>query len=336
MRTVLAKGLLSAIVALVVVSPIPRSFGAESKPVRLAFSGFGIGTVITWIASEKKLFETYGLHVEDLYLEGPDAAGVQALLGVDFFISSGNAVAPVAAMASGADVVVLAAHTSKENYLFGVAPDIANIRQLKGKRIGVSGVGRKSDLIARVVLRRAGLDPIKDVEVLPIGLSPQRAAAVYQNYVQGAPLIPAVAKEARRIGLKIIDIGEVRLVTDLFMTTRSRVKKDPEVINKLLQGYLSAIQFFLANREESMRIMGEHVTLTDGTSLPGVYQNFAAQLDPVPLAGSEAIQALIDAVSVSNESAKKLTERDLFEPSFLEKLKSSGFVKRLYSEKVSL
>lgn len=337
MRILLSRGLVSAVLAFVLSCSIPpASPGAESEPVRLAFSGFGIGTVITWIAREQKLFEMHGVKVEDIYLDGPDAAGVQALLGVDFFMDSGNVVAPISAMAAGADIVILAAHMSRENYQFGVAPDISEIRQLKGKKIGVSGLGRKSDLIARTVLRRAGLDPGTDVKVLPVGLSPQRAAALYQNYVQGTPLIPAIAAEARRLGLKIIDIGEVRLVTDLLMTTRARIAKDPELIEKLLQGYLSAIHFFLTNREESMRIMGEQVTLTEGASLPAMYQNFAAQLDAIPVAEGEAIQALIDAAAVSDERAKGLAQERLFDYGFLENLKKRGFVERLYSEKVSL
>lgn len=336
MRTVLSRGLVSALLAFVLSCSIPQSAGAESQPVRLAFSGFGIGTVITWIAREQKLFEMHGVKVEDIYLDGADAAGVQALLGVDFFIDSGNVVAPFSAVAAGADIVVLAAHTSKENYQFGVAPDIFEIRHLKGKKIGVSGLGRKSDLIARTVLRRAGLDPGTDVEVLPVGFSPQRAAALYQNYVQGAPLIPAVAAEARRLGLNIIDIGEVRLVTDLLMTTRSRVESDPELIEKLLQGYLSAIHFFLTNREESMRIMGKQVALTEGASLPAMYQNFAAQLDAIPVAEGEAIQALVDAAAVSDDRAKRLPKEKLFDYRFLENLKKRGFVDQLYSEKVSL
>lgn len=336
MQIVCAKALVSvALLAFVFSYPVSPAL-AESRPVRIAFSGFGVGTVITWIASEKMLFQSHGLEVEPIYLDETNAAGVHALMGLDFFLSSGNVVAPFSAMAAGADAVILAAHTSKENYQFGVAPDVTEIRQLKGKKIGVSGVGRKSDLIARVILRRAGLDPVKDVEIVPVGFSPQRAAALYQNYIQGAPLVPAIAAEARRIGLRVIEVGEVQLLTDLLMTNRSRVEKDPELIRKLLQGYLSAIQFFLTNREESMRIIRKHITLTESASVPGVYQKFAAQLDPVPTANDEAIQALIDAASVSDDRAKELTKKQLFEGRFLDQLEKSGFVELLYSEKVRL
>jgi len=336
MQTRLSERAVAAILALALLCSVSGALAAESKRIRVAFAGFGVGTVITWIASDKKLFARYGLEVEDIYLEGPDSGGVQALIGVDFFMGSGDVLAPFSAITSGADLVFLAAHTSKENYQFGVASNIAAIRELKGKKIGVSALGRKSDLIARVILRRAGLDPLKDVEIVPIGFSPQRAAALYRNQVQGAPLIPAVAAEAQRVGLTVLDIGEVRLVTDLLMTTRSRVAQDPDAIVKLLKGYLAAIQFFLTNQEESMRIIGQHVSLTEGASLPRIYHGFAAQLDRVPLPNDEAVQALIDAASVADARAKDLTKQELFEPQFLDDLNKSGFVEGLFAEKVSL
>ena len=336
MRTVLSKRTVGILLALFLLCAYSNGSATESKRIRLAFAGFGIGTIITWIASEKKLFAPFGLEVDELYLEVANAGGVQALLGVDFFLSSGEVLAPFEAIANGAELVFLAAHTSKENYQFGVASNISDIQQLKGKKVGVSGLGRKSDLIARVVLRRAGLDPLKDVEIVPVGFSPQRAAALYQNRVQGAPLVPAVAAEAKRIGLKVLNIGEVQLVTDLLMTTRKRSEENPDVIQKLLKGYLSAIHFFLTNREESIRIMGQHVDLTNGPSLPAMYQSLAAQLDPVPLPTHEAIRALIDAAAVADKRAEKLTQQKLLEPRFLEDLKKSGFVDGLYSEKVSL
>lgn len=336
MRTVFSKRTVGLLLALLLFSSTAEVIAAESKRIRLAFAGFGIGTVITWIASEKKLFAPFGLNVDELYLEGPSAGGVQALFGVDFFMASGEVLTPVSAITGGAELVVLAAHTSKEHYQFGVASNITAIQELKGKKVGVSGLGRKSDLIARVVLRRAGLDPLTDVEIVPVGFSPQRAAALYRDQVQGAPLIPAVAMEAKRIGLKILNIGEVQLVTDLLMTTRARFEHEPDVIRKLLKGYLTAIHFFLTNREESIRIMEQHVDLTNGVSLTNMYQSLAAQLDPVPLPSDEAIQALIDAASVADVRAQKLTKEKLLEPQFLEDLKKSGFVAGLYSEKVSL
>ena len=218
-------------------------------PVRVAFAGFGLGTVVTWVARDKDLFARYGLDVDTVYLDGAAAGGVQSLLGVDIFVTSQDLLPPLEAASSGADLVFFGGHLSVENYRFGVAPYVDDLVQLKGKKVGVSDLGRKSDLIARVLLRRAGLDPVEDVEMVPIGYSPQRAAAIYRNIVQGAPLVPQVAAQVQRMGIKVLEVGKVNLVTDLLVTTRVLLQPGKSgVLRRFLMGYLNGIQYFLTER----------------------------------------------------------------------------------------
>ena len=313
------------------------SSGAEARaPVRVAFAGFGVGTVVTWIAGDKDLFAKYGLDVEAVYLDGAAAGGVRSLLGTDIFVTSRDVLPPLEAVSDGADLVFVGGHVSTENYRFGVASYVDHLAQLKGKKVGVSNLGRKSDLIARVVLRRAGLDPVEDVEMVPIGYSPQRAAAIYRNVVQGAPLVPQVAAEAQRVGIKVLDVGEVNLVTDLLVTTRTFAERNPGLLRRFLMAYLNGIQYFLTERADSMRIMKEHVTLAEGASLAGTYRSLAHRLDPLPLLQAEAVQALIDAVSVTDSRARQLSPHPLLALEVLKRLDRAGFVKGLYSEKIEL
>ena len=326
-----------AAAVLAVFTFISVSPASEAKaPVRLAFAGFGVGTVVTWIARDTDLFAKYGLDIDDVYLDGAAAGGVQSLLGTDIFVTSQDVLPPLEAASSGADLVFFGGHVSVENYRFGVASYVDHLAQLKGKKVGVSSLGRKSDLIARVVLRRAGLDPVKDVEMVPIGFSPQRAAAIYRNIVQGAPLVAQVAAEAQRVGIKVLDVGEVNLVTDLLVTTRTFAKRNPNVLRRFLMAYLNGIQYFLTERAGSMRIMKKYVTLAGGVSLAAAYGSLAHRLDPMPRPQAEAVQALIDAVSVTDPRARLLNPHQLLDLEFLRRLEKAGFVKGLYSEKIKL
>lgn len=313
------------------------SSGSDARaPVRVAFAGFGVGTVVTWIARDTDLFAKYGLDADAVYLDGAGDGGVQSLLGTDIFVASQDVLPALAAAGSGADLVFFGGHTSVENYRFGVASYVRDLAQLKGKKVGVSSLGRKSDLIARVALRRAGLDPVEDVEMVPIGYSPQRAAAIYRNIVQGAPLVAPVAAEAQRAGIRVLDLGEVRLVSDLLVTTRSFADRNPDLLRRFLMAYLGGIQYLATERAGSMRIMEKYLTLAGGTSLADAYGALAHGLRPVPLPQAEAIQALIDAVSVTDARAKRLDPHGLLELDLLERLEASGFVKRLYAEKIKL
>jgi NitT/TauT family transport system substrate-binding protein len=207
---------------------------------------------------------------------------------------------------------------------------------LKGKKVGVSGLGSRSDLIARVILRRAGLDPAKDVEVVAAGLSPARALAVSKNLIQGAPLTRDVAEEAKKLGIKILDVNAVPVVTDLLITTRSYAKREEETMRRFMKGYAAAIHHFVTRREESLAILKKYFPANQGLSLDAMYDGFLPRLRPLPELNREAVQALVDVGPVVDQKTKTLKSADLIESRFLDELKGSRFLKDLYTEKVSL
>ncbi len=120
------------------------------------------------------------------------------------------------------------------------------------------------------------------------------------------------------------------------MTTRSLIKRDNEVVRRFMKGYLTAIHYYLTHRDESMGIIERHVTIVGRTSIEAMYHVLAAQLEPSPFPNIEAVQALIDAVSVADSRAKSLKPADLFNLRILKNLEASGFVENLYAEKINL
>src|SRR3990170_6240906 len=307
----------------------------HSKKLRLAYAGWGLETAIAWVGIEAGLFKKYDLDVEEVIIRDPPSGGVQALIGVDIFLGFGNPLNVLQTILTGGDIVFLGSHVSVEQFGFGVSSDISTMQALKGKKIGVSAVGGISDLVARVILRRAGLDPTKDVEMAFIGFSPQRMIALSQNLIQGTPLSSDVASEAKRRGIKVLEVKDVPRITALLMTTRSFIKKDEEAVRRFIKGYLAAIHFYLTRRNESIAIIRKYFGGTDPSALERMYDAFAAQLEPLPAPNREAAQALLDLASVMELKSKNINPADLFEPRFLEELRASGFIDKLYTEKVS-
>jgi len=324
------------LLAMILSWTIPAHADDELKKVRLAYSGWEVGTVIAYVGIDGGLFKKYGIQVEEIFIRDPLSAGIQSLLGVDFLIGFGNPLAIVQPMLAGAEIVSLSTHVSTVPYRMGVSADISEIKDLKGKRVGVSEVGGRSDLITRVILRRVGLDPVRDVQIVPVGLAPNRVAALSKNLIQGAPLSPEIADQAKKLGLKILDVKEVPLITAMLMTTRSFIKRDEEAVRRFMKGYLAAIHFYLTRRNESIAIIRKYFGGVDPSALENMYEGFAAQLKPLPAPNREAAQALIDATSALDPKSRNIKPPDLFEPRFLEELRASGFIDKLYAEKVSL
>ena len=314
----------------------PADAAESAKKLRLAYSGWEIGTAVAYIGVDSGLFKKHGLEIEELPIRDTLTAGVQSLIGVDLLIGFGNPLAVLQPVANGSDIAVIGSHVSFDQYGMGVGSAIGSLKDLKGKKVGVSALGARSDLVARVMLRRAGLDPLKDVEMVAAGLTPARALALSKNLVQGVPLNENVAAEAQKLGIKIIEMKSVPVVTDLLMTTRSFIKREEVTIRRFMQGYAAAIQFFVSKRDATLSILKKYFPANQGVSVDTMYDVFSAQLRPLPELNTEALQALVDVGAAVDQRTKNLKPADIIEPRFFDELKGSQFLKDLYTEKVSL
>jgi NitT/TauT family transport system substrate-binding protein len=282
------------------------------------------------------LFKKNGIEIEELPIRDTLSAGIQSLIGVDLLIGFGSPLAVLQPLANGADITVIGTHVSFDQYGMGVGSAISSMKELKGKKVGVSALGARSDLVARVLLRRAGLDPAKDVEMVAAGLTPARALALTKNLVQGVPLRQNVAAEAQKLGIKILDMKTVPVMTDLLMTTRAFIKREEEIVRRFMKGYANAIQYFVSKRSESLAILKKYFPGTQGGGVDAMYDAFAAQLRPLPELNNEAMQAFMDVGSAIDQRTKNLKPSDIIEPKFFDELKGSKFLKDLYTEKVRL
>lgn len=335
MKKALTVRIASAVCAFLVWIPSAEA-GADLKKVRLAYAGWEVGTAIAYIGIDAGIFKKYDLEVEEVFIRDALTGGIQSLIGVDIVLGFGNPLAILQPILGGADVVILGSHVNVEQFGMGVSSDIAAIKDLRGKKIGVSTLGGRSDLITRVILRRAGLDPLEDVEIVPAGLAPNRVVALSKNLIQGAPLSAEFVSEARRLGLRVLEVKDIPVITALLMTTRSFIKKDQEAVRRFIKGYLAAVHYYLTRRPESIAIIKKYFTGADSNALETMYDRFAAQLQPLPAPNREAVQAIIDAVSVVDQRGKNIKPPEIFELRFLEELKASGFLDDLYAEKISL
>jgi NitT/TauT family transport system substrate-binding protein len=327
---------LSLALAMLTLCAGQTSAADNAKKIRLAYAGWELGTAVAYVGVDSGLFKKHGLIVDELPIRDTLSAGVQSLIGVDFLIGFGNPLAILQPVAGGADVALVGAHVRYDQYGMGVATGVSSVKELKGKKVGVSALGARSDLIARVILRRAGLDPARDVELVAAGLAPARALALSKNLVQGVPLNQQVAAEAQKLGIKILELKSVPVVTDLLMTTRSFIKREEDTVRRFMRGYADAIHHFVSRRDDSLAILKKYFPNNQGLTVDAMYDSFSAQLRPLPELNGEALQALVDVGAAMEKPSKSLKPADITEPRFVDELKNSKFLKDLYTEKISL
>ncbi len=185
------------------------SLAADPKPLKLTLIEATPAFHSLPVFALKQSAKDYNLEVENLQIEGGGEAGVIFAGGQADVMMSGFD-KPVAFAAQGfVDVKVFGAILKSMNWSL-VAPvksSIKTVADLKGKSIGISGAGSSSDMLMRWALRKAGLDPDRDVTLIALGSVANLYSGVENGRVDSAVLV-------RPFLTKAIDAGIVRVVGD--------------------------------------------------------------------------------------------------------------------------
>jgi ABC-type nitrate/sulfonate/bicarbonate transport system substrate-binding protein len=152
------------------------SRSAYAQQQTIAFSSVDSPNANWYIAKEKQLYKKYGLDAELIYIPSSTTT-VAAVVAGSVAVGNISGGATANAAVGGANVVVVGCFINTLPYELIVHESIRAAQQLKGKSIGISRVGSSSDVAARVLLKELKLEPDKDVAILQVGGSTERAVA---------------------------------------------------------------------------------------------------------------------------------------------------------------
>ena len=175
----------------------------NSGPTRITvgYSNISVDFLATWVAKEAGIFDKNGLDV-DLQLVSGGSRTMAALLSGQMQISLQGGAEALSASAGSADVVVLGTLAPVYPYKFEVSAGVTAPGELKGKKVGISSVGGSADIATRVALPRIGLDPDRDVQIVPVESHANRTAALLSGQLQGAVDDPPDSVDLERRGLQ--------------------------------------------------------------------------------------------------------------------------------------
>jgi NitT/TauT family transport system substrate-binding protein len=141
-----------------------------AEKVRLAYPARSLSALHIRVAQERGFYRKYGLEVEAIQMRPTISAAalisgeVRYLASVGSAIRSAGMAAPVK-IVSVANVAPFFSLVARHPYM--------KIEQLKGKEIGLTGnPGGTNDRVARFILKQAGVDPQKDVQLIYAGDPP--------------------------------------------------------------------------------------------------------------------------------------------------------------------
>src|SRR5688572_5963041 len=173
----------------------------HAQKLRVAHTAFAGTFTILWVGKESGLYQKHGVGMELLFI-GSSTTAVQALLAGDVDIVYSAAGAVVDANLAGADLMMVGCQYDTGQTSFFTTAPITSIAALKGKAVGVSRFGAFSEFVARHMLRKNRLQPIKDVALIQLGGTQEIIAGMQRNLVQGGSISLPLTLQARRLGFR--------------------------------------------------------------------------------------------------------------------------------------
>ncbi|MCR6030499.1 PhnD/SsuA/transferrin family substrate-binding protein [Nocardioides sp. zg-579] len=211
------------------------------------------------VAQELGYFEEEGISVKTVNSDGSVAAA-QAVGTGKGDVTAADAGSVLAAVEKNVDVVAVGGLVQNWPWQFATMPgsDITKPEDLKGKKVGVISLASGSAPYARAFIRSGGLDPEKDVELLPVGVGAQAMGALEGGDVDAIALYgqayAVIENEGNELAyLENPDIFQgIRSIT--FTVAKDATEDDPEMVEGFLRAAYKAMLFSAQNPEAAMRI----------------------------------------------------------------------------------
>ena len=312
------------IIVLAAAMLIARAASAQEMSLRAVYNAVSGVMAPIWVGQEGGLFTKHGVNVDLKYLAATTA--VQGMVGGGEEVGLvGNQ--GIDAKLEGADLIYVA--SDLPTFVFQVygRPEIKSMADLKGKVVAVTQPSASTDYAMRIVLKRNGLEPDKDVKILYA----QDIAAVFTSVSNGnasAGIMSApTSLKAKAAGLKpILNITELRipfLFTGMLSSPKIMREKN-EALTRFLRGYIEAMAVIRRDKETTMKSMGKFLKTNDREVLESVYDDYKDVFPQVPLMTAAEVKAVLDVAK--SPRAKQMKPEEFFDNSLVQKIQAAGFI----------
>jgi ABC-type nitrate/sulfonate/bicarbonate transport system substrate-binding protein len=301
------------------------------KPVTAGVAGPAVNLVYAWVAQDAGMWKKHGLDARVVLFESGSTLAQAARSGdIQFVINSGPTT--IASRTQGADSIIVAAAVNTLPYSLVAAKGITKWDQLKGKKVGISRFGSGTDTAIRLVCKKFGLDPVKDIVILQGGTQPSRLQALLVGALDATLVSPPLDLTAKKQGLSIlVNLAELGIpYPQLVIETSERIiRENPQMVKNFLKGFIEGLYYVANHKDETKKIITKYLKTSDPEILEATYQSFMQVTDYSANPNLDGMRNAIEEVGQRVPAAKSKKPEDFIDLRFLKELDKEGFFKRL-------
>ncbi|AVK47442.1 hypothetical protein AXY43_05050 [Clostridium sp. MF28] len=225
---------------------------ASSGNIKVRYASYqGMTAVGFWFGVEKGFFKDAGIDLETVDVQ--DKVAAVASDSID--MGDLNTSQAITAASTGAPFKLVSSMFRTKGAWYLISnKSITDIKQLKGKKVGINVVGSGTDVTVREILEKNGLDPTKDVELVANGSFQQAYASLEANQVDAT----IIHQPFVEIGL---ESGNVNLLcngwdyvpqfnTGVLIASDKFIKSNPEGVKRVIAAYFKSNEYAKEHQDE--------------------------------------------------------------------------------------
>jgi len=265
-------------------------------------------------------FNKEGLTIEPIRINSAPTT-YQALISGDVHAVVGAPTGLLPSNLQGADIVSVGSWDNLVPYVWVTREKITDVRDLRGKKVGVNRAGSKPWLIIHVLLQDAGLDPVKDITLLQMGGgSQERVAALMRGGIDAtladALLEPIMVKR----GFFVLRGRPTPFMNGPIAVKRSYLAGQRSTLKKFVKAFSDATRYLIDNKEGTMRPLTQLLNSNDAQAVDFAYQYLHANSEATLYPPDDAVKNLIRMSAYMDKKLGTISANRVVDLSILDEL----------------
>jgi NitT/TauT family transport system substrate-binding protein len=291
------------------------------KKVRLGSSSTNVSFLALYTALHRGFFRDEGIDLEIIYMPANLASTAVQSGDIDF---NGAVTGTIGAAVRGQPMKVLLFTVAKPFLFLMSKKDIKDMKQLRGKKVAGSSPGGSATLIADKVLKHFGLEPGRDVSLLPMGGSAAGRFAVLDTGVVDASFlsVPENILALEKGYNELVFAGDVvEFPQNGFGTSEKKIRDNPDEVYRMVRATLRGLQFVWDknNHEAVVNVLMKQWRMSDQKMAAETLRHVTRVLTRDAYVKPESVQVLIDLARESAKVTKPVTVAEVVDYSFVDK-----------------
>jgi ABC-type nitrate/sulfonate/bicarbonate transport system substrate-binding protein len=279
------------------------------KKVRIAYPSNTICCLPLFGALKWKIFEANGLQAEIIQIRSQLAYPAMASGEVHYVAGVGPA--SISATLRGMPSRAVWFATEELIYSLMARPEFQNLRDLRNKKVALTGIGGTSHVSLQIALESVGESP-KNFVYIGMG-GTQLLPALESAAVEAALLSPPMLYFAKKKGFKeLLDVGSrAKMPLGGLTVMLSTIRNRADELKRVIRSLQSAKQEILRSREKSVALIASFLQV-DNDVAEDTYSVYKKTVSGSGVPTSEGIDQIVKSLKAAGQfTDRKVTFEDV-------------------------